>query len=79
MCHNITEHVRKIESDSTGINLSDTDPRHSRARDTGLNDRGWPKFHTLGDIDSGEIIAYALTDGSVGYSQMPIVLAETAL
>lgn len=65
MCHNITEHVRKIEADSTGINLSDTDLRHSRARDTGLKDRGWPKLHTLGDIDSGEIITYALTGGSV--------------
>ncbi|MEA4978050.1 MAG: hypothetical protein VB016_05825 [Methanomassiliicoccaceae archaeon] len=54
--------------------------RERTAYPTGsLRDRGWPKIHTLSDIDSGEIIAYALTDGSVGYSHMLIVLAETAL
>ncbi len=36
------------------------------------------KLHALSDIDSGEIVAYALTDGSVGDFPMLTILAETA-
>ena len=52
--------------DSTGLNLSKTTMWRENKWGTGPKRRGWLKLHSLVDIDTGEILAYILTDDKVG-------------
>lgn len=73
-----TKRVRRVGIDSSGLNLSSPNQWRSVKWGTGPKDKGWLKIHALSDVDSGEIIAYALTDNSVGDAPLLKVLVSTA-
>jgi len=77
-CGNVSERVRSVGIDSTGLNLSSTSLWRKRKWNTGPKDLGWLKLHALSDVDSGEIIAYAVTDDSVGDAPLLRVLVGAA-
>lgn len=58
---------RKIRAavDSTGLNLSKTTLWRKNKWGVGPDRRGWIKLHVIADIDTGEIIAYILTEENV--------------
>ena len=66
VCPNQCGRVRRVGIDSSGLNLSATSLWRRRKWETGPKNRGWLKIHVLCDVDTGEVIAYALTDDSVG-------------
>ncbi|MDR1954800.1 MAG: IS5 family transposase [Candidatus Methanoplasma sp.] len=68
-----------IAVDSTGLNLSKTTLWRENKWGTGPDRRGWLKVHTAVDIDSGEILAYILTDDSVGDNRAFIPLMKMLL
>ena len=72
------DRVRRVGIDSTGLSLSC--PNHWRLEkwQTGPQDRGWLKLHALCDADTGEIIACALTDSTVGDPALLKVLVAAA-
>ena len=77
-CKNVTDRVRRVGIDSSGLSLS----CHNRWRETkwheGPKRRGWLHFHMLCDVDSGEMIAYALTDDTVGDAPLLKLLVSVA-
>lgn len=66
VCPNQGRRVRRVGIDSSGLNLSATSLWRKKKWDTGPKNRGWLKIHALCDVDTGEVIAYALTDDTVG-------------
>ena len=78
VCDNVTVRTRRVGVDSTGLNLSDTTMWRLTKWDTGPKKRGWLKLHALSDVDSGEILAYAVTDDSVGDTPMLRTLVREA-
>lgn len=56
----------RVAIDSTGLNLSKTTLWRLNTWGVGPKWRGWLKLHAMIDIDSGEILAYVLTDERVG-------------
>lgn len=46
---------------------------------TGPKRRGWLKLHVLSDVDTGEVIAFAVTDKTVGDSPLMIPLLDAAV
>ena len=66
VCPNQSGRVRRVGIDSSGLNLSATSLWRKKKWDTGPKNRGWLKIHALCDVDTGEVIAYALTDDTVG-------------
>ncbi len=79
VCGNVSSRTRRVGIDSTGINLSDTSLWRMRKWKTGPKDKGWLKLHALADVDSGEIIAYAVTSERVGDSPMLRTLVDAAV
>jgi hypothetical protein len=68
-----------IAVDSTGLNLSKTTLWRENKWGTGPKRRGWLKVHAAVDIDSGEILAYILTDDRVGDNRAFIPLMKMLL
>ena len=66
VCPNQGGRVRRVGIDSSGLNLSATSLWRKKKWETGPKNRGWLKIHALCDVDTGEVIAYALTDDTVG-------------
>lgn len=79
VCGNVSERIRRVGLDSSGINLSNTNLWRKTKWNTSPKYRGWLEIHALCDVDSGEIIAYAVTDDSVGDAPMLEHLVEAAL
>ena len=75
----VSDRVRRVGIDSSGLNCSCANAWRMRKWKTGVKDRGWLVIHALSDIDSGEILAYAITDDSVGDSPMLKPLVQAAL
>lgn len=73
-----TDRVRRVGIDSSGLNLSSPNQWRTVKWGNGPKDRGWLKIHALSDVDSGEIIAYALTDNGVGDAPLLKVLVSAA-
>ena len=67
---NVLERLRRMAVDSTGLNLTATTLWRKNKWGVGPDYRGWLKLHVLADVDTDEIIAWVLTDDSVGDSQM---------
>lgn len=76
---NVTGNVRRVGLDSTGMSLSSANRWRQRKWHGGTKDRGWLKIHALCDVDSGEVIACAVTDESVGDAPLLKVLVGEAL
>jgi transposase len=68
-----------IAVDSTGLNLSKTTLWRENKGGGGPNRRGWLKVHAAVDSESGEILAYILTDDSVGDNRAFIPLMRMLL
>lgn len=62
--------TRRVGVDSSGLNLSCVFRHREHKWKTKVKDRGWLKLHALFDVDSGELLAYVLTDETVGDSTM---------
>lgn len=75
----VSDRVRSLGIDSTGISLSCINRWREKKWGTAVKDRGWLKLHALSDIDTGEIIAYALTTEEVGDCPLLAHLVEAAL
>ncbi len=75
----VSERVRRCGIDSTGISMSCINRWRRKKWGTGAEDRGWLKLHVLCDTDSGEVLAYAITDETVGDSRLLKVLVKAAL
>lgn len=76
---NVVERVRRCGIDASGLALSSSNRWRERKWGTGPKDKGWLQIHALCDVDSGEFIAYAITDESVGDAPLLKVLVEKAL
>ncbi len=76
---NITTRVRRVGIDASGISMSSINTWRKKKWDTGPKDRGWLKIHALCDVDSGEVLAYAITDNEVGDGPMLKVLVKAAM
>jgi hypothetical protein len=77
-CGNVTGRVRRAGIDSSGINLSNTNLWRMRKWKTSPKYKGWMVLHALSDVDTGEILAYAVTNETVGDSPLLKVLVEAA-
>lgn len=64
----VTERVRRVAVDSTGLNLTQTTLWRKNKWTVGPKYRGWLKLHALTDIDTGEILAWILTEEQFGDS-----------
>lgn len=78
VCSNILGRVRRVGIDSSGLNLSSVLGWRRKKWKDGPKDKGWLKLHALCDVDSGEIIAYAITRESVGDAPVLKILVEMA-
>ena len=76
---NVIERARRCGIDATGLSLSSINRWRKKKWDTEPKDRGWLHLHCLSDVDTGEFIAYAVTDSSVGDAPMLRCLVSTAL
>lgn len=70
--------VRRVGIDSSGLNLSSIFQYREYKWRAKKKYRGWLKIHCLFDVDSGEVLAYILTDETVGDSPMLPQLLELA-
>lgn len=70
---------RRVGVDSTGLNLSCTTLWRLNKWGTGPKHRGWLKLHAMADLDTEEIIAWAITDDRVGDSKLFDVLYKHAI
>jgi len=78
-CDNVIDDEREVGLDSSGINLSDTTLWRSKKWGTKPVDRGWLKLHALSDVNTNEIIAYAITTESVGDAPLLKTLLQEAM
>ena len=78
VCDNVTGRTRRAGIDSSGINLSSANIWRARKWRTSPKNKGWLILHALCDVDTGEILAYAVTDVTVGDSPMLKILVEAA-
>ena len=76
---NVAGRARNLGLDSSGMSLSSPNRYRKEKWDVGTKERGWVKLHALCDVDSGEIVACAVTDDTVGDSRMLKVLVGAAL
>lgn len=76
---NVTGRIRRLGLDSSGFSLSDSPLWREVKWGTGNDHKGWLKLHALSDVDTGEIIAYAITTDKVGDSPMLGLLLLRAL
>lgn len=77
-CGNVTDRVRRVGVDSSGINLSDTTYWRVNKWKQEKDVKGWLIVHALSDVDSGEILAYVISDESIGDSPMLKILIGVA-
>lgn len=75
----VSPRVRRVGIDASGISMSSINAWRRKKWDTGPKDRGWLKIHVLCDVDSGEALAYAITDNEVGDAPLMKVLVKAAL
>jgi len=73
-----SERIRRVGLDSSGFNLSDATMWRENRWGVGPERKGWLKLHALSDVDTGEIIAYAVTTETTGDSPMLIPLLDAA-
>ncbi|MDD4244796.1 MAG: transposase [Candidatus Methanomethylophilaceae archaeon] len=78
VCANVIERIRRAGIDASGINMSNTNLWRVKKWQTSPKNRGWLVLHALCDVDTGEILAYAITDETVGDAPMLRVLVEAA-
>lgn len=71
--------VRRLGIDSSGFSLSDSPLWREVKWGTGNDHKGWLKLHALSDVDSGEIVAYAITTDKVGDAPLLEVLLAKAV
>ena len=76
---NIIDSPRNVGIDSSGFNLSNTCLWRKEKWGTGPKRRGWLKLHVLSDVDTGEVIAFAVTDKNTGDSPLMIPLLDAAV
>ncbi len=76
---NVVERTRRVGIDATGVALSSINRWRSKKWGTDVKDRGWLHLHALTDVDTGEFIAFAITDETVGDAPMLKCLVEEAL
>jgi hypothetical protein len=69
----------RVAVDSTGLNLSKTTLWRENKWGVGPDRRGWLKVHAMVDVDSGEILAYILTQERVGDNRAFIPLMDLVL
>jgi hypothetical protein len=79
VCGNVIKRKRRAGMDSSGINLSNTNLWRTRKWKTSPKNKGWLVLHALCDVDSGEILAYAVTDETVGDVRMLKVIVGAAV
>lgn len=79
VCGRLTKNVRRVGVDSSGLSMSSSNCWRKKKWGTGPKDRGWLKIHALCDVDSGEIIAYALTTNEVGDAPLLRLLMDLAM
>ena len=79
VCQNAVSRTRRVGIDSTGLNQSNTNLWRSVKWNTGPKYKGWLKFHSLCDVDTGEILAYAITDETVGDAPLLKLLVGKAI
>ena len=77
--NNVVDRIRRGGMDASGLSMSSVNTWRIKKWGTGPKDRGWLKIHVLCDIDSGEILAYAITDDSVGDGPMMKMLVNAAI
>lgn len=76
---NTIDRVSRCGIDASGLALSSSNRWRERKWGTGPKDKGWLQIHALCDVDTGEFIAYAITDESVGDAPLLKTLVELAL
>lgn len=76
---NVQDRCRRTGIDSSGLALSSMNRWRGKKWKTEVKDRGWLHLHVLSDVDTGEFLAYAITDESVGDAPMLKCLVEKAL
>lgn len=76
---NVTERPRRVGIDASGLALSSINRWRTKKWKTEVKDRGWLHLHVLSDVDTGEFIAFAITDESVGDAPILKYLVEEAL
>lgn len=74
----VIDRVRRAGVDSTALNLSCANLWRRTKWGSSTRNRGWLHFHVLADLDTGEVIAYAVTDESVGDAPMLRLLVDEA-
>ncbi len=79
VCDNVIKRKRRAGIDSSGMNLSNTNLWRTRKWKTSPKNKGWLVLHALCDVDSGEILAYAVTDETVGDVRMLKVVVKAAV
>ena len=75
----VSPRVRRVGIDASGISMSSINAWREEKWGTGPKDLGWLKIHVLCDVDSGEALAYAITDNEVGDAPMLKALVKAAL
>lgn len=76
---NVLERPRRCGVDASGLSLSSINRWRRTKWNTEPKDRGWLHLHCLSDVDTGEFIAYAITDDTVGDAPMLRCLLDKAL
>ena len=76
---NVIDSPRNVGINSSGFNLSNTCLWRKEKWGTGPKRRGWLKLHVLSDVDTGEVIAFAVTDKNTGDSPLMIPLLDAAV
>ena len=77
-CGEVLERVRRVGIDSSGLSLSCHNMWRKKKWDSGTKDRGWLHFHVLCDVDSGEMLAYVISDSTIGDAPVLKLLVEVA-
>lgn len=78
-CDCVTDRVRSVGLDSSGISLSEEFLWREEAWGRDDEPRKWLKFHVLSDTDTGEILAYALTESKIGDTTLLPMLVDMAV
>lgn len=77
-CREVVERIRRVGVDSSGISLSCHNMWREEKWHTGTKDRSWLHFHVLCDVDSGEMLAYVISDSTVGDAPILKLLVDGA-
>ena len=77
-CGEVVDRIRRVGVDSSGISLSCHNMWRRKKWQTSTKDRGWLHFHVLCDVDSGEMLAYVISDSTVGDAPILKLLVDVA-